>query len=97
MGKTPPDLGHRMAPHASRQGSDEHRGWPQHAEDGAGDDAAPPPRRGTAGVVVHHVLPGVPLGLAFTCLLAAVPGALVAAPFSMVLLAAFLTQGRRRT
>ena len=33
-----------------------------------------------------------PLGLAFTCLLAAVPGSLVAAPFSMVLLAGFLTQ-----
>ena len=47
---------------------------------------------GTAGVIVHHVIPGVPLGLAFTCMLAAVPGALVAAPFSMVLLAAFLTQ-----
>jgi H+/Cl- antiporter ClcA len=47
---------------------------------------------GTAGVVVHQVLPGVPLGLAFTCLLAAVPGALVAAPFAMVLMAAFLTQ-----
>ena len=47
---------------------------------------------GTAGVLVHQVFPGVPLGLAFTCLLAAVPGSLVAAPFSMVLLAAFLTQ-----
>lgn len=47
---------------------------------------------GTAGVIVHHVVPGVPLGLAFTCMLAAVPGALVSAPFSMVLLAAFLTQ-----
>ena len=47
---------------------------------------------GTAGVFVHAVIPGVPLGLAFTCLLAAVPGSLVAAPFSMVLLAAFLTQ-----
>src|SRR4029079_1919551 len=47
---------------------------------------------GTAGGMVHHVIPGVPLGLAFTCMLAAVPGALVAAPFSMVLLAAFLTQ-----
>jgi hypothetical protein len=33
-----------------------------------------------------------PLGLAFTCLLAAVPRSLVAAPFTMVLLAAFLTQ-----
>jgi H+/Cl- antiporter ClcA len=47
---------------------------------------------GTAGVIVHQVIPGVPLGLAFTCLLAAIPGALVAAPFSMVLMAAFLTQ-----
>ena len=47
---------------------------------------------GTAGVVVHQVIPGVPLGLAFTCLLASVPGSLVAAPFSMVPLAAFLTQ-----
>ena len=47
---------------------------------------------GTAGVIVHQVIPGVPLGLAFTCLLAAVPGALVPAPFSMVLMAAFLTQ-----
>jgi H+/Cl- antiporter ClcA len=47
---------------------------------------------GTAGVLVHQVIPGVPLGLAFTCLLAAVPGALELAPFSMVLMAAFLTQ-----
>jgi H+/Cl- antiporter ClcA len=47
---------------------------------------------GTAGVLVHQLIPGVPLGLAFTCLLAAVPGAMVSAPFSMVLLAAFLTQ-----
>jgi H+/Cl- antiporter ClcA len=47
---------------------------------------------GTAGVLVHQLIPGVPLGLAFTCLLAAVPGALVPAPFSMVLMAAFLTQ-----
>ena len=47
---------------------------------------------GTAGVAVHQAFPSVPLGLAFTCLLAAVPGSLAAAPFSMVLLAAFLTQ-----
>ena len=47
---------------------------------------------GSAGVLVHQVIPGVPLGLAFTCLLAAVPGALAPAPFSMVLMAAFLTQ-----
>jgi len=47
---------------------------------------------GTAGVIVHQVIPGVPLGLAFTCLLAAVPGGVVPAPFTMVLMAAFLTQ-----
>lgn len=47
---------------------------------------------GTAGVLVHAVVPGVPLGLAFSCMLAAVPGALVSAPFAMVLLAALLTQ-----
>ena len=47
---------------------------------------------GTAGVVVNQVFTGVPLGLAFTCLLAAVPGSVVSAPFSMVLLVAFLTQ-----
>ncbi len=47
---------------------------------------------GTAGVVVHVVLPEVPMGLAFSCLLAAVLGTLVAAPFAMVLLAAFMTQ-----
>src|SRR5262249_6674956 len=47
---------------------------------------------GTAGVIVHQVIPGVPLGLAFSCLLVAVPGALAAAPFSFVLMAAFLTQ-----
>src|SRR5262249_22333526 len=47
---------------------------------------------GTAGVIVHQVIPGVPLGLAFACLLAAVPGTLVAAPFAMVLMVAFLTK-----
>src|SRR5262249_16471201 len=47
---------------------------------------------GTAGVLVHQFIPAVPLGLAFTCLLAATVGALVAAPFAMVLMAAFLTQ-----
>ena len=47
---------------------------------------------GTSGVIVNQVFPDVPLGLAFTCLLAAVPGAIVSAPFSLVLLAALLTQ-----
>ncbi len=47
---------------------------------------------GTAGVLVHQVFPGIPLGLAFTCMLAAIPGAMVSAPFALVLLAAFMTQ-----
>lgn len=47
---------------------------------------------GTAGVLVHQVFPEIPLALAFTCMLAAVPGSLVAAPFSLVLLVAILTQ-----
>ena len=47
---------------------------------------------GTAGVLVHELIPAVPLGLAFTCLFAAVPGALVNAPFTVVLLAAFVSQ-----
>jgi H+/Cl- antiporter ClcA len=47
---------------------------------------------GTAGVAVHQAVSGVPLGLAFTCMFAAVPGALVAAPFAMALTAAFMTQ-----
>ena len=34
----------------------------------------------------------MPLGLSFTCLLAAIPGGVVATPFAMVLMAAFLTQ-----
>ncbi len=46
---------------------------------------------GTAGVLIHDVIPGVPLALAFTCMLAAIPGAAVAVPFSLVLIAAFLT------
>ncbi|HTX08872.1 MAG TPA: chloride channel protein [Solirubrobacteraceae bacterium] len=48
---------------------------------------------GTAGVIVHQAIPGIPLGLAFSCLLTAVLGSLAAAPLSMVLMAAFLTQG----
>jgi chloride channel protein, CIC family len=47
---------------------------------------------GLAGVIVNAFVPEVPLGLAFSCMLAAVPGAIVAAPFSMVLLVALLTQ-----
>jgi H+/Cl- antiporter ClcA len=47
---------------------------------------------GAAGVAVHQGITGLPLGLAFTCLFAAVPGALVNAPFAMALTGAFMTQ-----
>jgi H+/Cl- antiporter ClcA len=47
---------------------------------------------GTAGLAVHQAIPGVPLGLAFTCMFAAVVGSFVAAPFAMALTAAFMTQ-----
>jgi len=47
---------------------------------------------GTAGIVVHEAIAGVPLGLAFSCLLPAVLGSLAAAPFAMVLMAALLTR-----
>jgi H+/Cl- antiporter ClcA len=47
---------------------------------------------GTAGVLVNQVFPDLPLGLTFTCMLAAVPAALVSAPFALVLLAAFVSQ-----
>jgi H+/Cl- antiporter ClcA len=47
---------------------------------------------GTAGIAVHQAIGSVPLGLAFTCMFAAVAGSLVAAPFAMALTAAFMTQ-----
>lgn len=48
---------------------------------------------GTAGIIVHQAIPGVPLGLAFSCLLTAVLGSLAAAPLTMVVMASFLTRG----
>ena len=47
---------------------------------------------GTAGMTAHVLIPGLPEGLAFTAMFAALPGALVAAPFSLILLAALTTQ-----
>jgi len=47
---------------------------------------------GTAGLAVHALLPDIPIALAFSCMLVAVPGVSVGAPFSMVFLAA-LTVG----
>jgi hypothetical protein len=47
---------------------------------------------GTAGIAVNLLFPGIPLALAFSCMLAAVVGGLASAPFAMVLLAGLLTQ-----
>lgn len=47
---------------------------------------------GAAGVATHVILPDLPIGLTLSCLLVAVPGASIKAPFSMALLAA-LTVG----
>lgn len=47
---------------------------------------------GTAGLAVHALFPDVPIALAFSCMLVAVPGVSIGAPFSMVFLAA-LTVG----
>ena len=47
---------------------------------------------GTAGTTAHLLIPGLPEGLAFAAMFAALPGSLVAAPFSLILLAALTTQ-----
>jgi H+/Cl- antiporter ClcA len=47
---------------------------------------------GTAGVCAHVLIPGLPEGLAFTVMFAALPGSLVAAPFSLILMGALTTQ-----
>ncbi len=45
---------------------------------------------GTYGYAIHLLVPDVPLALAFSCVFAALPGAVVAAPFSLVLMAALM-------
>jgi hypothetical protein len=47
---------------------------------------------GTAGIAAHVLIPGLPEGLAFTAMFAALPAALVPAPFSLILLGALTTQ-----
>ena len=47
---------------------------------------------GTAGITAHVLIPGLPEALAFTAMFAALPGALVAAPFSLILLGVITTQ-----
>ncbi|NYJ08255.1 chloride channel protein [Petropleomorpha daqingensis] len=47
---------------------------------------------GTAGTAVHLLIPGIPEGLAFATMFAAILGALVAAPFTLIVLVALTTQ-----
>jgi H+/Cl- antiporter ClcA len=47
---------------------------------------------GTAGVATHVLIPGLPEGLAFSAMFAALLGALVAAPFTLIFFAALTTQ-----
>ena len=47
---------------------------------------------GTAGITAHVLIPGLPEALAFTAMFAALPGSLVAAPFSLILLGVITTQ-----
>ena len=47
---------------------------------------------GTAGAAAHALIPGLPEGLAFTTMFAALSGALVAVPFTLVFFAALSTQ-----
>jgi H+/Cl- antiporter ClcA len=44
---------------------------------------------GTAGVVVHLLLPDIPISLAVAAMIAAVPGAIIGAPVSFILIAIF--------
>jgi H+/Cl- antiporter ClcA len=47
---------------------------------------------GTAGIAAHLLIPGLPEGLAFAAMYAAVLGSLVAAPFTLIVLVALTTQ-----
>ena len=47
---------------------------------------------GTAGAATHLLIPGLPEGLVFATMFAAVVGALVAGPFTLVVFAALTTQ-----
>ena len=47
---------------------------------------------GTAGTAAHVLIPGLPEGLAFAAMFAALPGSLVALPFTVIIFAAITTQ-----
>jgi len=52
---------------------------------------------GTAGVIVHLIVPDVPMALAVPCMLAAVPGSYLRAPVSMTFIAAIAVSLDPRT
>ena len=47
---------------------------------------------GTAGIATHLVVPGIPEGLAFATMFAAILGSIMSAPFTLIVLAAITTQ-----
>lgn len=47
---------------------------------------------GTAGIAAHLLIPGLPEGLAFATMFAAVPGSLIAAPVTVIVMVALTTQ-----
>jgi chloride channel protein, CIC family len=47
---------------------------------------------GTAGIAAHLLIPGLPEGLAFATMFAAVPGSLIAAPITVIVMVALTTQ-----
>jgi H+/Cl- antiporter ClcA len=47
---------------------------------------------GTAGIALHAAIPGLPLGLAFSCMLLSIVSALVSAPFTAVVFTVFATE-----
>jgi H+/Cl- antiporter ClcA len=52
---------------------------------------------GTAGVIVHLIVPDIPAALAVSCMLAAVPGSYLRAPISMTFIAAIAVSLDPRT
>jgi H+/Cl- antiporter ClcA len=47
---------------------------------------------GTAGIAAHLLIPGLPEGLAFAAMFAAVPASLIAAPVTLIIMVALTTQ-----
>jgi len=47
---------------------------------------------GVSGMIIHLLFPWIPLGLSFACMFAAVPGGVIAAPKTCLLIACFTIQ-----